>query len=489
MLDFREAETRSGIDWKKWGPLLLSCVAVAVFLFLRLRNLGHTLNWDEARFVLYNRSFVRGLDDYWRTSINIHPHLYLWICAFMNKGFRGGERSFELVSVGFSLGTLLLLGDLGRRVFDRWTGALAMFFLAVLPASTVIDTWIKEDAAVAFFITLTAYLFMRKKYAWSGIALGAAMLTKETGIFALSAIGVYALTCWRRDEVIGAAKAGSIGAAISFWWYFFESSSVSYFGSFFLGNRFEITDWHQPWHYYASGLPEDLGWCVTIVAVVGFIVCFYRRFRGERAFMLPVAWLVPIYAFLSFSYGKPYWMVTAALPAAALLAAIGMAETVRWVGGHISRARLARAAQVLLAGGLLTAAFVSAAVTSGSEYNASRNNIYWAGTLAARRDAELLAEKLGEGDKVLMIFNMEDRWNPELVYYLGDTDLLPGGAWMLKSQEDLSAYVKATGSNWVYIGEITYDEDLEALRRQMEEELQVEEVFYSDSCTIFKLSR
>jgi hypothetical protein len=66
---------RKGIDWEKWGPAALAILAIAIFLYLRMRNLGHLLNWDEARFVLYNRSFTGNVEDVWSRFINLHPPL------------------------------------------------------------------------------------------------------------------------------------------------------------------------------------------------------------------------------------------------------------------------------------------------------------------------------------------------------------------------------------------------------------------------------
>jgi 4-amino-4-deoxy-L-arabinose transferase-like glycosyltransferase len=273
------------------------------------------------------------------------------------------------VSILFSLGTLLLVKRTAGFLFNRWTGALAMFFLAVLPASTVFDSWIKEDALAVFFLTLTIYLFVRKKYVWSGVALGLGMLSKEIAVFSLLAIGIYVLTCWQRDQVLGMVKVGLIGAVISFWWYFFVSSSVGLFGGFFLGTNNEAAVWAFPWHFYLSGLPDDLGWCILAAAAVGMAACFWRRFQGSRVHMLPVAWFIPIYVFISFSVGKPHWMVSSALPAAAMLAAIGTVESAKWLGGHISSARLARVAQISLVGTLMLWAFLGAVLP------AARNTI------------------------------------------------------------------------------------------------------------------
>ncbi len=208
MLKHQEVDAPNETGWHKWGPAVLAAIAVAVFFICVCATSAITLNFDEARFALYCRSFVNGMDDFWSESINMHPPLYLWLCAYLGKGYGSGAVTYEVISLVFSFGTLLITGRIGWSLFGRWTGAMSMFFLAVLPASSVFDVWIKEDAAAVFFITLTIYLFARKKYYWSGLALGMGMLSKEIAIFALLTIGLYSLVCWEKDKVLGVVKAG-----------------------------------------------------------------------------------------------------------------------------------------------------------------------------------------------------------------------------------------------------------------------------------------
>lgn len=451
-MSLRDIETPFGkggkreLDWNELGPVILTVIAIAAFLYLRLRNLDHTLTWDEARFMLINRSCVTGLANPWSAFINLHPPAYRWICAFLNNYYNGGAVSFELVSVLFSLGTLILVGHMTCSLFDRWTGALSMFFLATLPASTVLDTWIKEDAVAIFFVTLTIYLFMRKKYISSGVMLGLGMLSKEIAIFALTAVGLYALSCWRREKILGAVKVGLIGGAISFWWYLFVSDYVGHFGGFFLGNNYESQYFAHPWHYYLSGARYDFGWCILAAAVAGLAFCVRRRFQGNLVYMLPVAWLVPVYALLSFSNGKPYWMVTSMMPAAAMLAAIGAAESAKWLGRRIPSARFAHSARIILVGSLLIWAFLGALFSSYWEYNQSRG-IFLQSAELARQDADLIIGSAKKEDKILVAHNMD----PTLVYYLGDTNLVLGNIMAFNSPDDLASYARGIDADWLYV--------------------------------------
>lgn len=478
------------VDWKKWGPAALATVAIAVFLYLRLRNLGHPLNWDEARFLLSSRSFSGGIEDKWSEYINLHPPLYLWICAFMGKAFNGGAISFELVSILFSLCTLLLVGRMAGVLFDRWTGALAMFFLAVLPASAVLDTWIKQDAIAVFFLTLTIYLFVREKYVWSGVALGLGMLSKEIAVFSLPVIGVYALACWQRDKVLGVVKVGLIGAALSFWWYLFVSSSIGLFGGVFLGTNSEAETFAPYWHYYFSGLPVDLGWCVLVAALVGLAFCFRRIIQGSRVHLLPVVWFFSVYVVLSISIGKSYWLVTPALPAAAILASIGTVESAKLLGGHISSARLARLMQGVLVGALVLLALVGGVFTSSAKYNYTRG-FFLEMAEAARKEADYIRNTISEGDTVFMVHGERFTGDPSLFYYLGDAGLDLGAAWRQASPEDAAAYVLATGANWVYLERVDfYTEEFNDYLKKLNELLPIEFIYQSNEYSyLLKLSK
>ncbi len=275
---------------------------------------------------------------------------------------------------------------------------------------------------------------------------------------------------------------------MSFWWYLFMSNSEGNFAKFFLGSSNEYINWSQPWHYYFSGLPDDLGWVILGALLAGLLFCVYRCIQGKRIYALPIVWFVPVYLVLSFSFGKPYWMVTSALPAAALLAAIGTVEAVKWLGEHIHRAGLARACQALLAGGLMIAALANAVLTSAADYNISRHSTYWPGTVQVQQDAELIKQNLEQDDTLFLINNPGDLMNPTFIYYLGPVMIDVGAAWMVEAPDYLANYVKSIGSDWIYLGEVYgYDMPPEDIKASIEERLPVKSSYYDDFSLIFEL--
>ena len=227
--------------WTTYGWTALAVLSVVLFLVLRLRNVGHLLAWDEAQFALATKSFSLGPKDIWSPFFNLHPPIYSWISLALAKFLGRGARSFEIISIFFSTGTLIITYFLARTLFNKRVAALASFFLAAMPAAAVLDTWIKQDPTAGFFAAASVLLFTKRKYVWSGVALGLGMLTKETAVFALAALFLYAVFTWSRDRLKGSIIAGAIAAAMSFWWYLWVSTGVGNFWDFFRGTTSEST--------------------------------------------------------------------------------------------------------------------------------------------------------------------------------------------------------------------------------------------------------
>jgi 4-amino-4-deoxy-L-arabinose transferase-like glycosyltransferase len=441
---------------RRRAAALLFLAALGLFCFLRLRNIGHLLVWDEAQFVLYTRSLVEGTRDpywfYWSRFFHLHPPVYLYLCSFLYRVDGGDPRAYEAISFLFSLGTFLVTWRLAVRLYGRRAGAWTAFFLAVATASTFFDTWIKQDAAAVFFSVLCVHLFMQERYLGSGVALGLGMLSKETAVFALLTLLAYSLAARERRRLGGAVKAGLLAAAVSGWWYLFVSDYVRNFARFFAGRGMEAQAWRAPWGYYFSGLPADLGWVPFCLSMLGCLVCLRRYLKRDRKYALPLCWFLPTYLFLSFSTGKPYWMVSSALPALALLAALGAVSLLGWVRRGIRGRRAAAAGAAVLAAALLLGSALGACTTREADYNEGRNPDHWQQAVNSRRDALFLKGAMRPGDRVAAIFNSSDMWDPTFTYYLGDVDLVPASHLFLKDPDAMALEVRKRGIDWIYIG-------------------------------------
>ncbi len=96
----------------------------------------------------------------------------------------------RLLTVAFSIGTILLAYLAGKSWQGRTDGQLAALFIAFEPVSVINAHYVKSDSAVTFFIMLTLYLALRsqdrKAFLYlAGFAAGLAAATKYTAVFAL----------------------------------------------------------------------------------------------------------------------------------------------------------------------------------------------------------------------------------------------------------------------------------------------------------------
>ncbi len=430
----------------------LFLISLVLFFYLRFRHVGHLLVWDESQFVLSTRSFVQGLPDFWRNYIYIHPPVYLVLAAFLNKYFDGGARSYEVLSIFFSLFTLLVTYFLAKHLFGRVIATFSAFALALMPASMVLDTWIKQDSTAVFFLSLAIFLFIKEKYVWGGVALGLGMLSKEIAVFALLVLAAFSLVCWRKNWFKGWVIIGLVGALSSFWWYLWFSASTGHFWNFFLGSNLEAKMFARPWYYYFQGLPLDLGWTMLVLAGLGCLVCVFRGVRGNAAHLLPLIWFFSIYIFLSLSAGKPHWMISTALPACAFLVAMAIGELLAIVRGLVKSPLVAGVAQVSLIIALSLLILWGGLRVNYGGYQERKNLNYWLAAQQASLDAELIRSELKPGEKVYIIFSLENRWDPNFIYSLGEVEFTVGRQDFLQYPQRVASYARESGVRWIYLG-------------------------------------
>jgi 4-amino-4-deoxy-L-arabinose transferase-like glycosyltransferase len=431
---------------------LLACVAV-IFLVLRLRNVNQVLGWDEAQLALTARSFAYGTGDVWSSMAYIHPPLYLWLLVLVGRAVGANVAVYKVISVLFSLGTLLVTFALAKELFDERVALLSALFLALLQGATVMDTWVKQDPMAGLAIVLAVYLFVKERWVWAGIVFGLGMLTKETAIFALMVIFLYSLACWEREKVKRAALVGLIGFGLSFWWYLFLSKSVGHFWDFFTRGVSEGSLFRKPFWFYFQGLPGDLGWALLILLAAGLALSVYKRVSGpSKAHMLPVVWFAGIYLFLSVSAGKPYWMVPPAFPAIAMLCGVALGSALDLVPKVVrgpAAEKAARLSIVVLAAALV---FFQVAATGYLKYNRARYPAYWEYATGVRRDALYLKSKALGKPVIVVLDEKQINRDPVLTYYLGDSKDVSLVSQVLEQPRLLvDKYVIPNEADWIYI--------------------------------------
>jgi 4-amino-4-deoxy-L-arabinose transferase-like glycosyltransferase len=254
---------------------------------------------------------------------------------------------------------LIILFHLNRRIFGTTVALWSSFFLAVQPGSVFFDVWIKTDHTVATFGLLAVLLLAYRQPLYSGLCLGLAMLSKETGIF-------YVIAClllWLSGTVGKCTLKDFIALTVipllaCGWWYFIvkplsdfitmaeaglstvDPWYIRLFGGFaehIILAFSSQTGWNKPWNFYLTNIPVIIGLIGIILSLFGTLFLgfmFFDKSKIEKEknhetddnILWPILLLVPAYILLSILKSKVPWIIISLLPAWATLQGLAISK-------------------------------------------------------------------------------------------------------------------------------------------------------------------
>jgi hypothetical protein len=304
-------------------------LVVALFFgaLLRLWQINHLgLNSDEAVYAGQAAALggVSSLEPFF-SAVRAHPVLFQTILSFF---FKIGDIDFwgRVVSAGIGLVNVFLVYKLGALLYNRRAGAVAALFMALMPYHVLVTRQILLDGPQTLFLTLTLYLLARFAISRSATmlyaaaaALGLAMLSKETSIVMLGAIYAFlALTPEIRLKLKDVVGSLTVFTAVMM--VFPVAVSVagrSKTGGNYLAWQLFRRPNHD-WTFYATNVPQAIGWLVVIAALAG--LWMLRRERSWRETLL-LCWIAVPVVFFQIWPVKGYQYLLPIAPAVVLLAA------------------------------------------------------------------------------------------------------------------------------------------------------------------------
>jgi dolichyl-phosphate-mannose--protein O-mannosyl transferase len=174
-------------------------VVIALISFLlRVVHLGriNTFIFDE----LYYVDGARDLLTYGvevsgaKPEFVVHPPLGKWLIGLGIKVFGDSGFGWRITSALVGSLMILLVARIAHRLFrNTFLTALASALMALDGLALVHSRTALLDNFLAFFILLATYLFLTRRYWWTGIALGCAMATKWSALYFLIAFGAIGL--------------------------------------------------------------------------------------------------------------------------------------------------------------------------------------------------------------------------------------------------------------------------------------------------------
>lgn len=345
-----EACLLNGPKDRRRALLLLLLIGLALFG----AGIGLRDPWpaDEPRFALVARQMVdsgqwlfpmRGGELY-----PDKPPVFMWAIALAYKLLGSLRVAFLLPSLLAGLGTVALVWDAARRLWDDATAWRAGLLLLLTIQFTLQARTAQIDALVTFFITLGVYGFLRflllgggwSWYFLGWFAAGLGVITKGVGILALfvlipalwshrAALREASWKAWLR----GLAGPLALLAAIGLWlvpmWLAVERSGDPAFSAYRDNILFRqtVTRYADAWHHHAPW------WDYLVNVIPGFWLPlslllpwlaprWIRAIReADRRILLLLGYLVLVLVFFTASSGKRGVYITPATPALALLAA------------------------------------------------------------------------------------------------------------------------------------------------------------------------
>lgn len=323
-------------------------LATALVLLL---GIGLRYPWpaDEPRFAQVAREMVesgqwlfptRGGEPY-----PDKPPVFMWLSATAFALLGNLKLSFLLPSALASIGTLLLVLDIGRRLWSREVALAALLVLVFTPQFLLQGKAAQIDALVTFWITLGCYGLLRHFFtgphwgwyftAWAAMALG--IMTKGVGFLPL--LMLVPLALWVKNPAEEDAKvwrwrlAAGLAvmlAVIALWlgpmlWQVHSHGTaemVAYRDNILLrqtGERF-VNAWHhvKPWHYFFTQAIPTV-WFPLPVLLLVFFGPLRALLREDRRARVLLAWVGLVLLFFSISSGKREVYMFPALPMLALV--------------------------------------------------------------------------------------------------------------------------------------------------------------------------
>ena len=217
-------------------------VLIALLSFiLRLADLGRVKGFifDEVYYVDGARDLLKyGVEVAGsKPEFIVHPPLGKWLIGLGIQVF--GDTGFGWRFTTALVGSLmiLLIALIAHRLFRSavLTG-LASALMAIDGLALVHSRTALLDNFLTFFVLLSSYLFLTKRYWWTGVVLGLALATKWSALYfiiAFAAIGFYrAFTHYSGKDLIKPtlARIGQFGAVPLLVY-------ITSWSGWFLGNR------------------------------------------------------------------------------------------------------------------------------------------------------------------------------------------------------------------------------------------------------------
>lgn len=322
------------LSWRYWAVL---CAILAIGAGLRVYHIGHESLWvDEIYMLEYSAGHchaefalpqnrvmehpprltsLANAAPVWKIPVTLredqHPPLYYVLLRLWRGAFGSSEAGLRSLSVVVSLVSIVLLFDVGRRLFSPGAALWACALMAVAQAEIRYAQEARSYALLTTAVLAAAAALVRIERrgfsARRAVALGASMLaivlTHYYGIAGCAALGAYAVIRLRgttRVRTFGAMVAAAVVFAAAWGPFFLQQMHGYGVGSDWLAVDAKdlnspLLSWarrllYAPIRFFAEPSFRNPGALPMIVASV--LVLPWLRIRRVPGLLLPALWIL-----------------------------------------------------------------------------------------------------------------------------------------------------------------------------------------------------
>lgn len=326
----RKSPPLAAIDWWLIGFLVVS-------LLLRLYAITAQSIWLDEAYSVFIVKF--DLSYIWDFTINYdkHPPLYYILLHGWVQVFGDGLASVRMLSVLFGVPSVWFIYLLAKQLFDKNTGRIAAFLLAISPFHIWYSQETRMYSMVFFFVLLSAYFLvraMKENRVGLWIAFSAftilAVYSDYSAFYYLVGSGLFSLLYLKqkpRRALPMLLSYFAIGLAYAPWIPVFLSQFGSVYSGFWIQPPTFSTVWDSFLEFSSQYTPYVFINTVVIVILLTWVFVVPDKRSPERRnayYFLVIVMLAPIIVSLVFSLREPIYLtrtvISAAIPFYILLA-------------------------------------------------------------------------------------------------------------------------------------------------------------------------
>lgn len=277
------------------------------------------------------------------------PPLLMWLISLSYQVFGVTNFAARFFSPIFGALALVFMYFLGKQLYNRAVGFLAVIILGTYSTFLMFATHAMTDVLLVCFILGSFYFFVlsheRNTSGWytllSGVFFGFAFLTKQTGALLIPVILIFYLVLSQRSlkslltKQFGLFLAAAFAVeapwliymtlyyGFDFWNCYFLYSTVTRLASPIEGH---MHGYLYYFNYFVSS--ETLLWVALLPFAVG--LSGYYAFKRHKPDLLVVVWVSVVLAVFTLAQTKIHYYILPAYPAFALVIANMLYQIYNW---------------------------------------------------------------------------------------------------------------------------------------------------------------